>query len=49
MESAKLNTDSLSQPSAVWTNQKHIQTKLNTNTILRIQEKYDEQNLAFTI
>lgn len=23
MESAKLNTDALSQPSAVWTNQKH--------------------------
>lgn len=36
MESAKLNTDALSQPSAVWTNQKHIQMKLNTNTILRI-------------
>lgn len=46
MESAKLNTDALSQPSAVWTNQKHIQMKLNTNTILRIQENYDEQNLG---
>lgn len=27
MESAKLNTDALSQPSAVWTNQEHIQMK----------------------
>lgn len=45
MESAKLKTDALSQPSAVWTNQNHIQMKLNTNTILGIQENYDEQNL----